>query len=162
MWCAQEIEPQITLANPIQGPCQTKWTQIAHFDIQNLMVVAPPLLQIYPNLTKPNLVEVCCGPPPSFKVTTFCTNHSPPPRKCAKIMIIKERGRGGWGKADWKLCEDVCKPLGLGSPLQKSAGEWLLKLLTRWPGDLKSPVGPLRSSHMNCTGNRKCTREMEF
>ena len=84
MWCAQETEPQITLANPIQGPCQTKWTQIAHFDIQNLMVVAPPLLQIYPNLTKLNLVEVCCGPPPSFKVTTFCTNTPPLPESVRK------------------------------------------------------------------------------
>ena len=36
MWCAQKIEPQIALANPIQGPCQTKYTQIAHLNGQNL------------------------------------------------------------------------------------------------------------------------------
>ena len=54
------------------------------------MEVPPPLLQIYPNLTKPNLVEVCCRAPPSFKVTTFCTEHSPPTKKCAKIITIEE------------------------------------------------------------------------
>ena len=50
----------------------------------------------------------------------------------------------------------------LQGPHSVEVGEWLLKLLTRWPWDLKWPVGPSRSSHMNCTGNRKCTQETEF
>ena len=69
-----------------------------------MVVAPPPLLQIYPNLTKLNLEEVCCGPPPSFKVTTFCTKHSPPPRKCEKIIIIKGRG----GDEEW-LTENCVK-----------------------------------------------------
>ena len=78
-----------------------------------------------------------------------------------KVCENNIHGRKGRGGTEEGWCGS-CKPLGLAGPLQKSAGEWLLKLLTRWPGDLKWPVGPSRSGHMNCTGNRKCTREMEF
>ena len=46
--------------------------------------------------------------------------------------------------------------------LFKSVGEWLLKLLTRSPGVPHWPVGPLKSNHMNCTGNGKCTQEIEL
>ena len=35
-------------------------------------------------------------------------------------------------------------------------------VLLRWPGVTQWPLGPLKSSHMICTGNRKCTQETEF
>ena len=42
-----------------------------------------------------------------------------------------------------------------------SVGEWLLKLLTHSTEVPHWPVGPLKSNHMNCTGNGKCTQEIE-
>ena len=53
-------------------------------------------------------------------------------------------------------------PISLVVPLPKSVGEWLLKLLTHSPGVPHWPVGPLKSNHMNCTGNGKCTQEIEL
>ena len=45
---------------------------------------------------------------------------------------------------------------------RQSVGELLLKLLTHSPGVSQWPSGPLKSNNINCTGNGKCTKEMEL
>ena len=68
MWCTEEIDHRTTLTNPFQGLSKPNKCKFGHFDRENLthkrVIPPPPLLQSYPNLTKPDPLEG--GSPPPF------------------------------------------------------------------------------------------------